>query len=311
LHFRYAQVKKRREITAQDRPAGAGVAAVPGAPANDQLRLELTVDYLPPLELASAMLETGTKKARLGISDMLIRGALAGAFVGLGIMVDAAAGVLSGNGLVGAVLFPFCFVLITLLSLEFFTGNCALLPFAAFAGRVSLGAVLRNWVFVYIGHLLGALICGFLYAAVSTKFFTAAPDATGAKVMAIGVAKVVPYLHAGAAGWWTALVKGVFATWMVSIAAVLGLVSRSVIGKIVATWLPIMAFVVMGFEHCVVSMFAIPTAIMLGAPITVGQWLIWNQIPVTIGNILGGVICTGLALYATYKPDTSVKAAAE
>ena len=263
------------------------------------------MDYVPPFELTSVMLDSGIKKARLGISDMLVRGALAGAFVGLGITVDAAAGVLSGNGLVGALLFPFCFVLITLLGLEFFTGNCALLPFAAFAGRASLGEVLRNWVFVYIGHLIGALICGVLYAAASTKFFTDAPDPVGAKVMAIGLAKMTPYLHAGAAGWWTALVKGVFATWMVSVAAVMALVSRSVVGKIVATWLPIMAFVVMGFEHCVVSMFAIPTAIMLGAPITVSQWLIWNQIPVTIGNILGGMICTGLTLYVTYKPDTS------
>ena len=188
----------------------------------------MTVDYLPPLELTSAMLDSGITKAKLGVSDMLIRGALAGAFVGLGITVLAAAGVLSGNGLVGAVLFPFCFILIALLSLEFFTGNCALLPFAAFAGRVSLGQVLRNWVFVYIGHLIGALIYGFLYAAVSTKFFTDAPDPVGAKVMAIGVAKVMPYMHAGAAGWWTALVKGVFATWMVSLAAVMALVSRSV-----------------------------------------------------------------------------------
>jgi formate/nitrite transporter len=272
---------------------------------NDKPVLEITVDYVPPLELTSAMLDSGIKKAKLGVFDMLVRGALAGAFVGLGISVDAAAGGLSGNGLVGALLFPFCFILITLLSLEFFTGNCALLPFAAFAGRVSLGQVLRNWVFVYIGHLIGALTYGFLYAAVSTKFFTEAPDAVGAKVMAIGLAKVIPYVHAGAAGWWTALVKGIFATWMVSLGAVLALVSRSVIGKVVAAWLPIMAFVVMGFEHCVVSMFAIPTAIMLGAPITVSQWLVWNQIPVTIGNIIGGMICTGLALYVTYKPDTS------
>ncbi len=263
------------------------------------------MDYVSPLELTSAMLDSGIKKAKLGVFDMLARGALAGAFVGLGISVDAAAGGLSGNGLVGPLLFPFCFILITLLSLEFFTGNCALLPFAAFAGRVSLGQVLRNWVFVYIGHLIGALTYGVLYAAVSTKFFTEAPDAAGAKVMALGLAKVMPYLHAGAAGWWTALVKGVFACWMVSLAAVMALVSRSVIGKTVAAWLPIMAFVVMGFEHCVVSMFAIPTAIMLGAPITVNQWLVWNQIPVTIGNIIGGMICTGLALYITYKPETS------
>ncbi|HTJ91256.1 MAG TPA: formate/nitrite transporter family protein [Acidocella sp.] len=261
------------------------------------------MDYVPPLELANSICDSGIRKAKLGVTDMLIRGALAGALVSLGITVDVTSGVLSGNGLVGHVLFPFCFILLSLLGLEFFTGNCALLPFAAFAGRVSLGQVLRNWVFVYIGHLIGALAYGVLYAAISTKFFTESPDPVGAKVMALGMAKVMPYLHAGAAGWWTALAKGVFATWLVSLAAVMTLVSRSVIGKIVAAWLPIMAFVVMGFEHCVVSMFAIPTAIMLGAPITVSQWLTWNQIPVTIGNILGGVICTGLALYVTYNPD--------
>ena len=61
----------------------------------------------------------------------------------------------------------------------------------------------------------------------------------------------------------------------------------------------------LGFEHSVANMFDIPAAMMLGAPITVGQWLIWNEIPVTIGNIIGGAIFTGLALYATYKPDTS------
>src|SRR5246127_1031467 len=143
------------------------------------------MDYLPPVELTSSMLDSVIRKAKLVISDMLVRGALASSFVGLGVTVDVAAGVLSGDGLVGALLFPFCFILISLLSLEFFTGNCALLPFAAFAGRASLGQVLRNWVFVYIGHLIGALLYGFLYVAISTKFFTEAPDAVGAKVMTI------------------------------------------------------------------------------------------------------------------------------
>ena len=61
----------------------------------------------------------------------------------------------------------------------------------------------------------------------------------------------------------------------------------------------------LGFEHSVANMFDIPGAMMLGAPISVGQWLIWNEIPVTIGNIIGGMIFTGLALYVTYKPAKS------
>ena len=111
---------------------------------------------------------------------------------------------------------------------------------------------------MYIGNLIGSLIYGFLYAAASTKFFTDAPDPVGAKVVAVGIAKVVPYMHAGVAGWWTALVKGVLCNWLVALASVFALVSRSTIGKIVAAWLPITAFVALGFEHSVANMFAIP-----------------------------------------------------
>ena len=110
---------------------------------------------------------------------------------------------------------------------------------------------------------------------------------------AVAVAKVVPYMHAGGAGWATAFVKGLLCNWMVSLGSVMALISPPAIGKIVAAWLPIMAFVAMGFEHCVVNMFAIPAGIMLGAPISVSQWLEWNQIPVTLGNIAGGLLLTG------------------
>jgi formate/nitrite transporter len=185
-----------------------------------------------------------------------------------------------------------------------------MLPFAAFGGRATTGQVLRNWVFVYIGNLIGSLIYAFLYAATSTKFFTDAPDPVGAKVVAVGVAKVMPYMHAGLAGWGTALVKGVLCNWLVALASVFALVSRSTIGKIVAAWLPITAFVALGFEHSVANMFDIPGAIILGAPISISQWLVWNEIPVTIGNIIGGMIFTGLALYVTYKPTQSAAAPA-
>jgi formate/nitrite transporter len=267
--------------------------------------LEMTLDYVSPLELTGSMLESGAKKARLSVSDMLIRGMFAGALLGMAATLSDAAAVATGDALIGAVMFSFGFVMIALLNLELFTGCCVMLPFAAFGGRATSGQVLRNWVFVYIGNLIGSLLYAIIYAAANTKFFTGAPDPVGAKVVAIGIAKVVPYMHGGAAGWGTALLKGVLCNWLVALASVLALVSRSTIGKIVACWLPITAFVALGFEHSVANMFDIPAAMMLGAPITVGQWLIWNEIPVTIGNIIGGMIFTGLALYVTYKPDTS------
>jgi formate transporter len=87
---------------------------------------------------------------------------------------------------------------------------------------------------------------------------------------------------------------------MVTIGAVLALASRSTFGKIAAMWLPIMTFFALGFEHSVVNMFLIPSGMMLGAPISLGQALLWNLLPVTIGNLLAGMLFTGMALYATY-----------
>jgi formate/nitrite transporter FocA (FNT family) len=53
-------------------------------------------------------------------------------------------------------------------------------------------------------------------------------------------------------------------------------------------------------------MFVIPTGMMLGAKVSVSDWWLWNQIPVTLGNLVGGFVFTGLALYATYKPAKPV-----
>jgi len=97
---------------------------------------------------------------------------------------------------------------------------------------------------------------------------------------------------------------------VVTIGAVLALVSRSTIGKVVAMWLPIMTFFALGFEHSVVNMFLIPSGMLLGAPISVGQALLWNLLPVTLGNLVAGTLLTGMALYATY-PTQAVPAASK
>jgi len=48
---------------------------------------------------------------------------------------------------------------------------------------------------------------------------------------------------------------------------------------------------------------------MMGAKVTVADWWLWNQIPVTLGNLVGGFTFTGLALYVTYKPRPAPEAA--
>lgn len=96
------------------------------------------------------------------------------------------------------------------------------------------------------------------------------------------------------------LTKAVLCNWMVTLGVVMSLTSTSVIGKTVAMWLPILIFFAQGFEHSVVNMFLIPAGIILGAKISLADWWLWNQIPVTVGNLVGGFLFTGLALYATH-----------
>ena len=92
---------------------------------------------------------------------------------------------------------------------------------------------------------------------------------------------------------------------MVTLGAVMALTSTSTSGKILAMWLPILTFFGQGFELAVVNMFVIPAGIMLGANVTVADWWLWNQIPVTLGNIVGGAVFTGMALYFTHKKTTA------
>jgi formate/nitrite transporter FocA (FNT family) len=99
---------------------------------------------------------------------------------------------------------------------------------------------------------------------------------------------------------------------MVTLGVVMGMTSRSTVGKIIAAWLPIFVFFAQGFEHSIVNMFVIPAGILLGAKVSIADWWIWNQIPVTIGNFVGGALFTGFALYWTYKPrSTSSTAVAQ
>lgn len=257
-------------------------------------------DWLQPSALATAMMESGTKKAGLNRGVILITGALSGMILGFTTTLFVSALVATDNLVISALFFPVGFILLVLLGLELFTGNAAILPYAAMAKKISFGEVLAALITVYIGNLIGSLLYAVIFAAIDTHFFTTAPDALGAKVAAIATAKTLAYAKLGGAGWGTAFLKGVLCNWMVSLGSVMAMVSRSTIAKIAAMYLPIMAFVAQGFEHCVVNMFVIPCGIMLGAQISISQWWIWNEIPVTLGNAVGAGLFTAAGLYFAF-----------
>ena len=131
-----------------------------------------------------------------------------------------------------------------------------------------------------------------------------------AKLVALAEAKTNAYAALGGAGWMTAFVKGILCNWLVCLGVVLPLCTQSTVGKVVAAWIPILTFFAQGFEHSVVNMFVIPTGMMLGARTTAHAWWIWNQIPVTLGNVVGGMVLTGLLLYWTYPARSGESSAA-
>jgi len=258
------------------------------------------MDYVVPSEVVSDVLNAAVKKAGLSARDMLIRGALAGVFLGYATSLVFVALSQGLPALTGAIIFPVGFVMLVLLGFELATGNFALLPAALMDQRISRGAMLRNWTWVYLGNLLGSVFYALLFYLAITSFGANNGAALGDQFRQVAERKTVAYAALGMGGWGTAFIKAMLCNWMVTVGTILAFASRSTIGKITAMWLPITVFFAHGYEHSIVNMFAIPAGILLGAHVSVGQWWWWNQIPVTLGNILAGALFTGVALWYTY-----------
>lgn len=262
------------------------------------------MDYVAPKQLVADMLETAQKKAALPVRDLMIRGMLAGVLLGYAtslVMVVLSQGL---PPIVGAILFPVGFVMLVLLGLELATGNFALLPAGLLSRDVSFGELVRNWCWVYLGNLIGSVVYALLFYLAITNFMTSDGGALGELLRQAAQKKTLAYAALGYKGWLTAMIKGVLCNWMVTLGVVLAFASRSTLGKVAAMWLPIMTFFAHGYEHSIVNMFVIPAGMFLHAPVSIGKWWWWNQVPVTIGNIISGALFTGALLYLTYGRPT-------
>jgi len=260
------------------------------------------MDYNKPTDVVANMIEGGCAKLRLQPRDLIIRSMLSGALLGTATSLAFGAALSTGQPLVGAIIFPVGLVMIVMLGLELVTGSFALLPLAHLAHRIPRERVLANWGWVFLGNLIGSVAYGVLLSVALTNMGTTAPTGVAAQIVKVAEAKTIGYAAAGAAGLVTAFVKAMLCNWLVCLGVVMFMTSTSTVGKIVATWLPITTFFAQGFEHAVVNMFVIPTGMLMGAKVTLVDWWVWNQIPVTLGNLVGGCVFTGLALYLTHKP---------
>jgi formate/nitrite transporter FocA (FNT family) len=137
-------------------------------------------------------------------------------------------------------------------------------------------------------------------AIIFTFGFTEIPNAVGVRLGQIGEGRTVGYASHGAAGMLTLFVRAVMCNWMVSTGVVAAMMSTTVSGKAIGMWMPIMVFFYMGFEHSIVNMFLFPSALLMGGNFSVMDYILWNEIPTVIGNLVGGLSFTGLTLYSTH-----------
>lgn len=284
-----------------------------------------------PPKIVGLASNAGTYKSKLSVFQLLIRGFMAGAYIAIGgaLCTVCVTGVSAHLGpgiakLVGGSVFPVGLIAIVLTGTELFTGDCMLVPMAAMMKKISWSAVWRNWLWVYIGNVVGSFFYAYIMAAgplvTGQADGTMAVNAFGLTAINIAVGKILTYKAVGAAGIWSCFIKAIGCNFLVNIAILMAISADNVVGKFFGIWFPIMAFVSTGFEHCVANMYFLPTGKFLvdWYPAVVGKiggllannnglsWVDvwwWNIIPVTIGNIFGGFLFIGVAYYLMFRNE--------
>ncbi|WP_457090468.1 formate/nitrite transporter family protein [Microvirga sp. P5_D2] len=258
--------------------------------------------YLAPAEFVTKMVDAGEAKIFMSTRDTIIRAYMAGAILALAAAFAVTITVQTGQPLAGAILFPVGFCMLYLMGFDLLTGVFMLTPLALIDKRtgVTMSGIMRNWGLVFVGNFAGAFTVAVMMAIIFTFGFSQAPDAVGMKIGVIGEGRTVGYASHGAAGMLTLFIRGVLCNWMVAMGVVGAMISTSVSGKVIAMWMPIMLFFFMGFEHSIVNMFLFPSGLMLGGKFSIMDYLIWNEIPTVIGNLVGGIAFVGLTLYSTH-----------
>jgi formate transporter len=289
---------------------------------NNEDNIEVGFDELLPAEMASKAQSIGIKKANLDFLSTFALAVLAGAFIALGCIFFTVSQTTTGTAIpwgigrvVGGFTFSLGLILVIVGGAELFTGNNLIIM--AWASRqLSTWRVLRNWGIVYIGNFVGAVATAtFVFWG---QHYEMANGAVGLTALNIGLGKVD-------LDFFQALILGILCNAMVCMAVWLTYSARTVLGRVTAIIFPIAGFIAAGFEHCVANMYFIPYAMLIknGAPdtfwqsigttaasyqdLTWGSFLLKNLVPVTIGNMIGGVFFVALVYLVIYLHNKTAK----
>ncbi len=263
----------------------------------------------------STIADTISKKVGVGKTtspwiSVLILGILAGAYIGFGgllatsVTFDLANHMGTGFAkfLSGSV-FSLGLMLVIIAGAELFTGNNLMIS-SVMTRDITFGKMLKRWGLVYVANFIGSIIIVAIFYF--SGLWKTGGGALGAAAVKIAAGKV-------SLSFSEALFRAIGCNWIVCLAVWMALSARQTIGKIFAIFFPIMGFVAIGFEHSVANMYFVPTGLFLkdfagvGVPegfnpalLNWGSFFVKNLIPVTIGNIIGGVVFVGMGYWSAY-----------
>ena len=253
-----------------------------------------------PKEVAQNYLNASETKARLPFGRMFVLAILAGMFIAVGgLAAGVGSATLAGSAarLVSGAVFPAGLAMVLIAGSELFTGN-SLMIMGVLSRRITVGGMLRNFVVVWLGNLVGAMLVAFI--AAFGHSYGAFNGALAEAVVNTAAAKT-------SLSFGDAFLRGVGCNFLVCIAVWMANAAKTVGGKIAGLYFPIAAFVIAGFEHVVANMYYIPAGLFAASihgiqaeGLTWGAFLLKNLVPVTLGNMVGGMVlvgCVGWYLY--------------
>ena len=262
-------------------------------------------DQLAPADIEAKAEALGVSKTKMSFKQSFMLSIMAGAFISMGAMfflliVSDSALPFAAQRLIGGCLFSLGLLLVVVCGAELFTGNTMIVMSAA-SKKISWSAVLKNWVVVFLGNLVGSLIMvGLVFLS---NYQGMNGGAVGTTIVSVAAGKMSP-------DWLTLFAKGIMCNFLVCLAVWIAYGSKTVADKMLGILLPIAAFVACGFEHCVANMFFLPFGILLASagiapagidPSTV-SWAgaLWNWSASVPGNIIGGALFVGMAYWIAY-----------
>lgn len=273
-------------------------------------------NFYTPVQIVENGIKIGITKANLNLFKMILKSIFAGMFIALGAVAsNLAVHNITDVGIartLSGVIFPVGLMMVIILGGELFTGNC-LISLAFFDKKISLIHMLRNLIVVYFSNMIGTILIAYL--VFYSGHFEYSNGGLGAYTIKVAMGKA-------GMDFSNALFSGILCNILVCSAVLMTIAAKDIIGKIFGAFFPIMIFVISGYEHCGANKYYIPAGMIASTnpkyvekacelygftpeqikeQLTNSKFFGANLIPVTIGNLIGGIFIVSLGLYVITK----------